>query len=289
MGDWVLALGQPFGLEGTVTAGIVSAKGRGIGITDRESFIQTDAAINPGNSGGPLVNLDGEVVGINTAINSRSGGNEGIGFAVPVNLAKWVADQLVASGSVRRAYLGVLIQPVSQELAEQFGVRVSDGVAVREVMDGTPAAKAGLRPGDVVVEFAGKKVDSPNQLQGFVEQSQTGKSSEVVIVRDGKRQRVQVTLEEQPSDDKLAAMTGEDRAQGTRLEKLGLAVENLTPDVAKQLGIEDEKGIVITEVEAAKPRRPRRSGERHGDHRGQPQGGCRRGPVPEDAGREAAQ
>ena len=160
VGDWVLALGQPFGLEGTVTAGIVSAKGRGLGITDREDFIQTDAAINPGNSGGPLVNLDGEVIGINTAISTSSGGYQGVGFAVPIDLAKWVGGQLEQSGTVHRAYLGVMISPVNQEVAEQFKIKVHSGVWVREVRDNTPAAKAGVQPGDVIMKFAGQAVNT---------------------------------------------------------------------------------------------------------------------------------
>jgi len=145
VGDWVLALGQPFGLEGTVTAGIVSATHRGVGIADRESFLQTDAAINPGNSGGPLVNLDGEIVGINTAISSRRGGNEGIGFAVPINMANWVGTQLAHGGVVRRAYLGVGIQSVNATVADQFHIKPNEGVVVTEVRNGTPAAKAGIQ------------------------------------------------------------------------------------------------------------------------------------------------
>ena len=155
VGDWVLALGEPFGLEGTVTAGIVSAKGRGIGINEREDYIQTDAAINPGNSGGPLVNLDGEVIGINTAISSNTGGYQGVGFAIPIDLAKWVGEQLVKSGTVHRAYLGVMIQPVSQSLAEQFNVKVHEGVLVTQVQPHTPAAKAGMKAGDIILDFAG--------------------------------------------------------------------------------------------------------------------------------------
>ena len=156
VGDWVLALGEPFGLEGTVTAGIVSAKGRGSGINDREDFIQTDAAINPGNSGGPLVNLDGEVIGINTAISSSSGGYQGVGFAIPINLAKWVGEELVKYGTVHRAYLGVMIQPVSQSLAEQFNVKVNQGVLVTQVQAQSPAAKAGVKAGDIILDFAGQ-------------------------------------------------------------------------------------------------------------------------------------
>ncbi|MCH5373751.1 MAG: trypsin-like peptidase domain-containing protein [Planctomycetes bacterium] len=174
IGDWVLALGQPFGLESTVTAGIISAKHRGIGITARDNFLQTDAAINPGNSGGPLVNLNGEVIGVNTAISSRSGGNDGIGFAIPINLAKWVANQLAKEGVVHRAYLGVGIQPVSQKLADQFHVKPREGVVVTDVFPNTPAAKAGVKSGDVIVEFAGVAVSSPQELQTLVEQAQMG-------------------------------------------------------------------------------------------------------------------
>ena len=147
VGDWVLALGQPFGLEDTVTAGIISAKGRGIGETARDSFLQTDAAINPGNSGGPLVDLDGQVVGINTAISSNNGGFQGVGFAAPVNLAKWVVGQLMKKGSVERSYLGVGIQSMTPQLAEQLHVAPSAGVVVTEVRPDTPASKAGLRLG----------------------------------------------------------------------------------------------------------------------------------------------
>ena len=166
VGDWVLALGEPFGLEGTVTAGIVSAKGRGLGITDREDFLQTDAAINPGNSGGPLVNLDGEVIGINTAISTNNGGYQGVGFAIPIDLAKWVGGQLEQSGRVHRAYLGVMIQPVTQPLAEQFKVKVNTGVLIAEVQPDSPAAKAGLKAGDVVLQFAGRPVSNPRRVAG---------------------------------------------------------------------------------------------------------------------------
>ena len=187
VGDWVLALGDPFGLEGTVTAGIISAKGRGLGITPRENFIQTDAAINPGNSGGPLVNLDGEVVGINTAIASQTGGNQGVGFAVSSNLAKWVSQQLIATGTVKRAYLGVAIQPVSHELAKQFGVKPSRASVVADVQPNTPAAAAGVKPGDVIVEFAGKPVGNPQELQQAVEQAPIGSKQSLAVMRDGKR------------------------------------------------------------------------------------------------------
>jgi serine protease Do len=198
VGDWVLALGQPFGLESTVTAGIVSATHRGVGINARESFLQTDAAINPGNSGGPLVNLDGEIIGINTAISSRGGGNDGVGFAVPSNLAKWVGDQLAKNGEVHRAYLGVGIQPVTAQLAKQFDVKPREGVVVTDVYPNTPAAKAGLHSGDVIRSFAGVKVDSPRELQLLVERAELGRPHPVELVRDGKSMTVNFVPEEQP-------------------------------------------------------------------------------------------
>ncbi len=253
VGDWVLALGQPFGLEGTVTAGIVSAKGRGIGIAARENFIQTDAAINPGNSGGPLVNLRGEVVGINTAISSRTGGNQGVGFAIPINLAKWVGGQLTENGYVHRAYLGVVIQPVTQSLAEQFGVEVHEGVLVTEVQNGTPAANAGMKPGDVVVEFAGKPVSSPQELQGLVERAPIGKKHAAVVIRDGKRTELEIKVLEQPKDFGLARFEGRRpvEPESTDHDALGLQVEPLTADVAGQLGVDADAGVVITDVQSA--------------------------------------
>jgi len=255
VGDWVIALGQPFGLEGTVTAGIVSAKGRGIGITARENFIQTDAAINPGNSGGPLVNLKGEVIGINTAISSSSGGYQGVGFAVPVNLAKWVGGQLEKHGVVHRAYLGVMIQPVTHPLAEQFGVKVHEGVLVTEVQPDTPAGKAGLKSGDVIVEFAGKPVASPQELQGVVERTEIGGKAPIVVVRDGKRVNLTVTLGEQPENYGLARneSRGFSKPESSTFDKLGLQMETLSPEVAEQLGVKDTSGVVITDVRTGSP------------------------------------
>jgi serine protease Do len=247
IGDWVLALGNPFGLEGTVTAGIVSAKGRGIGINERESYIQTDAAINPGNSGGPLVNLDGEVIGINTAISSRSGGNEGIGFAIPINLAKWVATQLKDGETVHRARLGVMIQPLTHELAQQFGVKTHEGVLVAGVSPESPAAKVGFKTGDVIVEFAGKAVANPQELQGLVEQSPIGKEQTVVVLRDGKRVELKVSPTEMAGD---AVASGDNAAHSSKLEKLGMEVQNLTPDLAAKLQIKAKQGVVVTEVQA---------------------------------------
>jgi serine protease Do len=255
VGDWVLALGQPFGLESTVTAGIIIATRRGVGINDRENYLQTDAAINPGNSGGPLVNLDGHVVGINTAISSRGGGNEGVGFAIPINLAKWVADQLKDGGTVRRAYLGVGIQPVTAALAEQFDVKPRAGVIVTDVFPDTPAAKAGLKSGDIIVDFAGIKVSSPQELQVVVERSELGKPHELEVVRDGKSLTLTFTPEEQPADYGTAKRRSGGSSQpeaesSSALQRLGLTIGNLDADVAEQLGLDADEGVVITEVES---------------------------------------
>jgi len=251
VGDWVLALGQPFGLEGTVTAGIVSAKGRGIGLTDRENFIQTDAAINPGNSGGPLVNLDGEVIGINTAISSRSGGYQGIGFAVPANQANWVSTQLLEHGTVQRAYLGVIIQPVTHQLAEQFGVETAAGVLVSNVQADTPAAKAGVKAGDVIVKFDGQPVNNPRDLQGMVEKTEIGAKQKLTILRDGSESTINVICQALPADDQVAtAKVGTAKKSTSAVDKLGLEVGDLTADVADQLGVDTEHGVVITNVHA---------------------------------------
>ncbi|MGQ9574263.1 MAG: Do family serine endopeptidase [Thermoguttaceae bacterium] len=251
VGDWVLALGGPFDLEGTVTAGIISAKGRGLRITDRADFLQTDAAINPGNSGGPLVNLDGEVVGINTAISSNTGVNMGIGFAVPINMAKWVAEQLVRTGEVRRAYLGVGIQAITQQLADQVGVKAKEGVLVTEVFPDSPAARAGLKTGDVIVAFAGQPVPGPEELQGMVERTPIGQNVSVEVVREGRRISLQVRVEKQPADYGVRsrpAAPGFSGPEGSRLGRLGIDVEPLTKEVAEQLGLRSTEGVVITQV-----------------------------------------
>lgn len=249
VGDWVVALGQPFGLESTMTAGIISAKNRGIGIADRENFIQTDAAINPGNSGGPLVNLRGEVIGINTAISSRDGGNSGVGFAVPSSLAKWVSSQLILTGKVHRSYLGIGIQLLTSELAAQLGVEPRSGVAVSNVVANTPASKMGLQIGDVIVKFGGLSVTTPQQLQLAVERVAAGKSVSVDIIRDGKSMALMYQAEEAPSDfqpQKSKSRAADQR--GFKIESLGIELRPLNQDVAKQLGVEGQTGLVITAV-----------------------------------------
>ena len=255
IGDWVLALGQPFGLEGTVTAGIISAKDRGIGMAEREGFIQTDAAINPGNSGGPLVNLDGEVIAINTAISSSSGGNQGIGFSVPINQAKWVCEQLLKTGSVQRSYLGVSIQPVTYELAKKFGAKDTHGVVVADVLPNTPAAKAELKSGDLIVRFDDKDVANPRELQHVVEMTDAGSKHSLTVLRDGKEVTLNITSETQPSNlgVKPEATQEEAPAKNTALEGMGIEVGPLDADVAAKLGMEGAKGVVITQVTPNSP------------------------------------
>lgn len=255
VGDWVLAVGAPFGLNETVTTGIVSAKSRGIGITDREDFIQTDAAINPGNSGGPLVNLDGEVIGINTAISTTSGGYQGIGFAVPINLARWVGDELAINGTVRRAFLGVGIQQVTNELSETFGLESVRGAVVTDVRQGTPAAKAGLKAGDVIVRFDGREIQMPGDLQGAVERAELDRSHELVVIRDRKEVRLKVDVTVMPQDllaDK-GGSPGTSDGSSVRFNDVGLEVAGLTSDVAEQLRIGGESGVVITGVKPNSP------------------------------------
>ena len=253
VGDWVLALGHPFGLEGTVTSGIISAKGRGIGSPARATFLQTDAAINPGNSGGPLINLDGEVIGINTAISSSSGGNQGVGFAIPVNLAKWVSDELIDDGVVQRAQLGVMIQPLTPELADQFGLKAHEGVAVTDVVADMPGAKAGLKAGDVIVEYDGKKVTTPRELQSVVERSKIGAKHEVKIWREGKYETLQAVPRESKDEGEALSMSKSTNPSASRLEKLGLEVETLTPEIAEHLNVKTDHGVVISDVLSGSP------------------------------------
>ncbi|MDY0168260.1 MAG: Do family serine endopeptidase [Thermoguttaceae bacterium] len=253
IGDWVLAIGNPFELELTVSAGIISGKGRALAAGRRTSFLQTDAAINPGNSGGPLVNLRGEVVGINTAIASNTGVNQGVGFAIPSNLAKWVSAQLVERGSVERAYLGVGIAELDSKAAERLGVSRRAGVLVTEVYPETPAENAGFRPDDVIVAFAGQKVDNPRQLQALVERSPAGSKQNVSILRDGKATTLYVVMRSLPKE--FGAVPAPSRRVPPRPENghsnndLGFSTAELTPALAKQLGAEDVQGVVVASVD----------------------------------------
>ena len=248
IGDWVLALGQPFGLESTVTAGIISAKHRGIGINDRENYLQTDAAINPGNSGGPLVDLYGNIVGINTAISSRGGGNDGIGFAIPANDARWIAEQLLNHGSVKRSYLGVGIQSIDSDLAKQFGVSPRSGVLVTRVTAGSPAEEAGLKTGDVITRYAGAEVRSPRELQLLVERSEAGQPHEIELIRSGESQILIFQPKMQTDAVGLDSSSELGNRGGGLLGKTGLEVQNLDDSLAGQLGLDSTDGVVITQV-----------------------------------------
>ena len=248
VGQWVIAIGNPFGLSHTVTAGIVSAKGRsGLGISAYEDFIQTDAAINPGNSGGPLVDLDSKVVGINTAI-IGPGGNIGIGLAIPINIAKYSYEQIVSKGSVTRGYLGVAIQDLTPELAEHFDINNTKGVLVPDVTADSAAEKAGIKSGDVIVEFDGQPVEKASELQNKVAVKKPGTKVEIVVLRNGKRKTLTAELEKRPTKEVLEA-----GSRGQSSEKLGVSVQNLTDELAKRYGYEDLKGVIVTEVEPDSP------------------------------------
>jgi serine protease Do len=241
VGDWVIAIGNPFGLSETVTAGIVSAKGRVIGEGPYEDFIQTDASINPGNSGGPLVNMEGQVIGINAAIFSQSGGNIGIGFAIPINLVKNVAQEIRQYGKVVRGWLGVTIQQVTPQLAKSFGLENAEGALVSEVEKGSPADKAGFRQGDIIVEFDGKPVNLAHQLPTMVAESKIGQTVPVAILRHGERKTLEVTVEEMPASERVANLP-------ESATPWGLAVADITPKLRQRYDLEQSSGVVVTEV-----------------------------------------
>jgi serine protease Do len=265
VGEFVLAIGNPYGLSHTVTMGIISAVGRAsVGIADYEDFIQTDAAINPGNSGGPLVNIKGELIGINTAIFSRSGGYQGIGFAVPSNMARLVMEQLVKEGKVTRGWLGVTIQELTPELSEKFGLQRSQGALVGDVAAGSPAAKAGIKRGDIILEFNGKKVKDVGGLKNMVAKAEIGSELSVTILREGRKQALKMVIKELPKE--FAEKSGPEMVpEEFRFEGLaGLAVTELTGDIARQLGLRsNEKGVVIVRIEQGSP--PEEAGLRRGD------------------------
>ena len=239
VGDWVLAVGNPFGLEHTVTAGIISAKGRDIGAGPYDDFLQTDASINPGNSGGPLIDLGGAVVGINTAIAAQG---QGIGFAIPVNLAKKIVGQLREKGRVVRGYLGVYFQPVTPELAQQFGLKKAGGALVAEVIAGGPAAAGGVKPGDVIVRFDGREVNDWHELPAMVADTPVGREVVMTVIRRGGEKKLEITVGEL-KDGEVQAQ-GEPQRQSE--DKLGLSLQELTPDLAQQLGVSAGKGLVVT-------------------------------------------
>ncbi len=242
-GEWVVAIGNPFGLGHTVTAGIVSAKHRIIGNGKYEDFIQTDAAINLGNSGGPLINLSGEVIGINTAIKQNA---NNIGFAVPINTAKTILPQLRATGHVTRGWLGVVIQKITPELSESFGLEGEQGALVSKVLPEGPADEAGLEHGDVIIEFDGHDIEDWNDLPRTVADTPVGKKVDVVVLRNGKRKSLRAKVGELASDGEPTKLASEESGAGD----FGLRVQDLTPEVANKLGVDEDHGVVVTGVES---------------------------------------
>ena len=258
VGEWVLAIGSPFGFDHSVTAGIVSAKGRSLPNENYVPFIQTDVAINPGNSGGPLFNLEGEVVGINSQIYSRTGGFMGLSFAIPIELAMNVVDQLRTSGHVRRGWLGVMIQDVTRELADSFGMEYPYGALISRVMPGSPSEKAGLQPGDVILQYNGTKLNSSSMLQHLVGASRIDRPAELVVLRNGKRINVEVNIGE----------LKEDMAQNGRVQEaedassFGMSVVDLDDETRNQFDLEGIKGVLVKSV---KPGPAKRAGIQPGD------------------------
>jgi serine protease Do len=247
VGEPVMAIGNPFGLEQTVTTGIVSATGRVIGQGPYDDFVQTDASINPGNSGGPLINARGQAIGINAAIFSQSGGSVGIGFAIPSNQAKTVVTQLAENGHVSRSWLGVSIQPLTRDLAKGFGLSEPKGALVAAVTDDSPAMKAGIKAGDVITEYDGRKVAGAEDLPRMVAETPTGREVPVTVMRDGKTLRLQATVAKLDEPDQQAA------AESGENGKLGVIVEPVTAANARELGLKDATGVVVRRVEEGSP------------------------------------
>jgi serine protease Do len=242
VGDWVIAVGSPFGLQATVTAGIISAKARQIGQGPFDDFLQTDAAINPGNSGGPLVNMQGEVIGINTAIVA---GGSGIGFAIPINMARKIYTELVAKGRVTRGWLGVSIQPLTPELAKSFGAKDTKGVLISDVMPDSPASKSGLKSGDILLEFNGKKMEAPSDLQRAVGLSSPNQDAKVKVLRDQGERTLDIKIGEAPEERAEARAPNGNRGRMA----LGLDVRPVTPEIARQLNLPSPEGVVVARVE----------------------------------------
>jgi serine protease Do len=262
VGEWVLAMGNPFGFGHTITAGIVSAKGRIIGQGTYDNFIQTDAAINPGNSGGPLVNMNGEVIGINSNIVSSSGGSMGIGFAIPSNMARNVYNQIVDHGSVTRGWMGVSIQNLTPQLAKGFGLEGKKGAVVGEILgEDSPAGRAGMKAGDVIVEINGTPIESNNHLVFVVADLPPGENVEVKYYRDGKLESARVTLGQRP--DNTTARVGGPSEEETERGRLGVTAQDLTDQLASQIGSTSSSGVVLVSVDPEGP--ASEAGLRRGD------------------------
>jgi serine protease Do len=246
VGEWVMAIGSPFGFDHSVSVGVVSALGRSLPSESYVPFIQTDVAINPGNSGGPLFNLDGEVIGINSQIYSRTGGFMGLSFAIPVDVALDVVAQIKDKGYVSRGWLGVLIQDVTRELAESFGMKRPAGALVAKVLKDGPAAKAGIEVGDVIIEFGGQRIDSSSDLPPVVGRSAVGADTRVMVIRNGKRQSLTVRVEELPKDEELTLAEGKPGKSSDN--RLHVTVSDLTPEQRKELGLEQRQGVLVEQV-----------------------------------------
>jgi serine protease Do len=249
VGDWVMAIGNPFGLEHTVTAGIVSAKGRVIGAGPYDNFIQTDASINPGNSGGPLINALGEVVGVNSAIFSQGGGNIGIGFAIPIDLAKKIADQLRKNGRVVRGWLGIRAQDVSPQLASSLNLTrpAVEMAVVTEVAENSPAAEAGVKAGDVILEFNGKPVPKSHEFPSVIADTPPGQKVSLKIIHEKKEQTVAVKIGELPEENDAS------QKFESRDPEIGVRVQRITPEAARRLGMSSTKGVLVMEVQPGSP------------------------------------
>lgn len=250
VGDWAIAIGNPFGFQNTVTVGIVSAKSRDIHAGPYTDFIQTDAAINPGNSGGPLINIRGEVIGVNSAIFSRSGGYMGVGFAIPINLAKDIMNDLIESGHYSRGYLGITFQEMDDKLARAYGLDEAKGALVTNVMEGTPASKSGLEAGDVIIEIEGKEIKDGKMLQREVASIGAGSKVAVVVMRDGKKKNFTLTLMERPSE---MASSGQAPSPEKGDTEIGIQVQNLDDQLKERLGSKADSGVVVMSVETGSP------------------------------------
>lgn len=252
VGQWVMAIGNPLELRFTVTAGIISAIGRNMNIIRDswgiENFIQTDAVINPGNSGGAMVNLNGEVIGVNTAIATRTGFYEGYGFAIPINLAKTIMEDLITKGRVARAYLGILMQPMDQNKAKAYDLDKPEGIFIDDVLDDSPASRAGLESEDILIEVDGIKIDRTNQVQSIIAQKKSGTIVDLIVIRDGERRQVPVLLEERPNSGAQVASYEPDDFEEEQTKTLGLEVQTLKRKQARELGIRGTDGVLVVDV-----------------------------------------
>ncbi len=239
VGDWVMAIGNPFGLEQTVTAGIVSAKGRVIGAGPYDNFIQTDASINPGNSGGPLFNMEGKVIGINTAIVAQG---QGIGFAIPISMAKTILPDLKAKGKVTRGWLGISVQDITEDIAKNMKLKDRSGALISDVFKGDPADKAGLKSGDIVTEINGKKIKDTHELLMMIAAFRVGETIKIKILRDGQEKEVSLAVAERKEQAEMAAA-------GESGQAFGMVVQEITPEIAKHLGLSTKKGVIVVEVQ----------------------------------------